>query len=135
VLAAPGSHVSRPLRQELLDMALAVERDASVLDALLTAACEGCHRRPPLLTRDLVHRLGLLLGRTPEGAAHFDRRIVELAHGCPDFSGLLHAWLAADSAAAEDADGGARSGSPAGSGGGWDTLIGPSARRRLDAKA
>jgi hypothetical protein len=115
VLAAPGTHLSRPLRQELLDMALAAECDPDVLDALLTAAADGCHRRPPLLTRDLVHRIGLLLGRTPEGAARFDRRIVELAASCPGFARLVREWLD--------------------TGGTWDAVIGPSARRRLQTVA
>ncbi|WUH90599.1 serine protease [Streptomyces sp. NBC_00433] len=111
VLAAPGRHPSRPLRQELLDAALETERDPDVLDALLTAAADGAARRPPPLTHDLVRRLALLLGRTPEGAARFDRRIVELAAATPDFSRLLLAWLT-DTAT-------------------WDALLGPSARRRL----
>jgi hypothetical protein len=111
VLGAPGSHLSRPLRQELLDAALESERDPDVLDVLLTAAAEGASRRPPLLTHDLVRRLGLLLGRTPEGAAHFDRRIVELAAEKADFARLLLTWLT-DTAT-------------------WDALLGPSARHRL----
>lgn len=115
VFADPGSHLSRPLRQELLDLAIATERDPAVLDALLTAAADGCPRRHPLLTRDLVHRLGLLLCRTPEGATHFDRRVVELAAGQPDFARLLRTWLT--------------------DGGHWDAVVGPSARRRLDTVA
>ncbi|MEE4540928.1 trypsin-like peptidase domain-containing protein [Streptomyces sp. V4-01] len=115
VFAAPGSHLSRPLRQELLDSVLATERDPVVLDALLTAAADGARRRHPLLTRDLVHRLGLLMGRTPEGTARFDRRIVELAAAAPTFAGQVREWLA--------------------DGGSWDALIGPSARRRLDTVA
>ncbi|WP_327288432.1 trypsin-like peptidase domain-containing protein [Streptomyces sp. NBC_01198] len=111
VLAAPGSHLSRPLRQELLDAALESERDPDVLDALLTAAADGAGRRPPPLTHELVRRLALLLGRTPEGAARFDRRIVELAAATPDFAGLLLSWLT-DTAT-------------------WDPLLGPSARHRL----
>ncbi|MFJ1582644.1 serine protease [Streptomyces sp. NPDC088197] len=115
VFAAPGTHLSRPLRQELLDMVLAAERDPGVLDALLAAAADGCHRRPTVLTRDLVHRVGLLLGRTPEGAAQFDRRVVELAASWPDFGRLVREWLK--------------------TGGTWDAVIGPSARRRLEAAA
>ncbi|SHM66700.1 trypsin-like peptidase domain-containing protein [Actinacidiphila paucisporea] len=111
VLAAPGSHLSRPLRQELLDAALETERDPDVLDALLAAAADGAARRPPPLTHDLVRRLALLLGRTPEGAARFDRRVVELAAATPDFSRLLLTWLT-DTAT-------------------WDPLLGPSARHRL----
>ncbi|MFI9098897.1 serine protease [Streptomyces fildesensis] len=115
VLAAPGSHISRPMRQELLDVALERERDADVLDALLGAAADGCARRPPLLTRDLVHRLGLLLGRTPEGAAHFDRRLVQLAAASPCFARLVRGWLDSDGA--------------------WDAVIGPSARRLCEQLA
>ncbi|MFI0722452.1 trypsin-like peptidase domain-containing protein [Streptomyces sp. NPDC021224] len=111
VLAAPGSHLSRPLRQELLDVALETERDPDVLDALLTAAADGAGRRPPPLTHDLVRRVALLLGRTPEGAARFDSRVVELAATTPDFARLLLTWLT-DTAV-------------------WDPLLGPSARRRL----
>lgn len=115
VLAAPGTHISRPMRQELLDVALEHERDADVLDALLAAAADGSARRPPLLTRDLVHRLGLLLGRTPEGAAHFDRRLVQLAAASPCFARLVRGWLDSDGA--------------------WDAVIGPSARRRCEQLA
>ncbi|MFG1809898.1 trypsin-like peptidase domain-containing protein [Streptomyces sp. NPDC049040] len=111
VLAAPGSHLSRPLRQELLDAALETESDPDVLDALLTAAADGAGRRPPPLTHDLVRRLGLLLGRTPEGAARFDRRIVDLAAATPDFARLLLTWLTDTTT--------------------WDPLLGPSARHRL----
>lgn len=45
VLAAPGSHASRPLRRELLDLLLAHERDPAVLDTLLKAAAAGADRR------------------------------------------------------------------------------------------
>jgi hypothetical protein len=115
VFAAPGTRLSRPIRQELLDSVLRTERDPEVLDALLTAAADGSRTRHPLLTRDLVHRLALLLGRTPEGALHFDRRLVELASAAPDFARQVREWLA--------------DGHP------WDALIGPSARRRLDTVA
>jgi hypothetical protein len=113
VLAAPGTHISRPLRQELLDDLLGHERDPGVLDALLQAAADGCGRRPAPMTRDLVHRVGLLLGRTPEGAASFDRRLVQLAAGSPGFARQVRGWLAAP-------------------GGGWDAVIGPGARRVFD---
>ena len=113
VFAAPGSRRARALRQELLDRVLEEERDADVLDALLTAAAEWAAVRHPLLTRDLVHRLALLLGRTPHGAARFDRRAVALSSVHPPFARLLRAWLAD---------------SPT-----WDPLLGPSARRNLDS--
>ncbi|MFC4030564.1 serine protease [Streptomyces polygonati] len=115
VFAAAGTPLSRPLRQELLDHALDAERDPVVLDALLTAAADGCRERRPQQTRELVHRLGLLLGRTPEGAAHFDRRVVELAATEPDFARLLRQWLT--------------------DGGSWDAVVGPCARRRIDTVA
>lgn len=113
VLAAPGTHTSRPLRQELLDDLLDHERDPGVLDTLLQAAADGCARRPAPMTRDLVHRIGLLLGRTAEGAASFDLRLVQLASGTPGFARQVRGWLAAP-------------------GGGWDAVIGPSARRMFE---
>jgi hypothetical protein len=113
VFAAPGSHLSRPLRQELLETVLETERHPDVLDALLTAAADGARQRHPLLTRDLVHQLALLFVRTPEGAARFDRRLVELSTAAPEFAVMVRAWLA---------DGHI-----------WDTLVGPSARRALAA--
>ncbi|MDX6310748.1 MAG: hypothetical protein QOF44_212, partial [Streptomyces sp.] len=113
VLAGPGTHTSRPLRQELLDALLDHERDPAVLDALLRAAADGCARRPALMTRDLVHRVGLLLCRTPEGAASFDRRLVQLAGASPGFARQVRGWLATG-------------------GGGWDAVIGPSARRMFE---
>ncbi|MFF7216385.1 serine protease [Streptomyces sp. NPDC008238] len=122
VLAAPGGQVSRPLRRELLDVLLEQERDPAVLDALLTAAADGCARRPAPATRDLVHRVGLLLCRTPEGAALFDRRLVQLVSGSPGFGRQVRGWLAADG--------------PDGAGAGaWDAVIGPSARRMCDQLA
>ncbi|WUD72888.1 serine protease [Streptomyces sp. NBC_00510] len=122
VLAAPGGHVSRPLRQELLDVLLDQERDPAVLDALLGAAADGCARRPAPMTRDLVHRVGLLLCRTPEGAALFDRRLVQLVSGSPGFARQVRGWLAAD---------GLDGAGP----GAWDAVIGPSARRMCDQLA
>ncbi|MCL2553383.1 MAG: hypothetical protein FWE75_14695, partial [Actinomycetia bacterium] len=95
----------------LLETVLESERDPVVLDALLTAAADGARQRHPLLTRDLVHQLALLLVRTPDGAARLDRRIVELAAGAPEFARMVRLWLA---------DGHV-----------WDTLIGPSAHRTL----
>ncbi|MER7400756.1 hypothetical protein ABT381_35165, partial [Streptomyces sp. NPDC000151] len=141
VLAGPGSTASRPLRQELLDVLLERERngrrpvrapdaalpdatvpratapdatvpDATVLDALLCAAAQGAARRPEARTRDLVHRTGLLHVRTLEGAARFDRRLVELGRLLPDFAAMVGTWLAA--APAE-----------------WAAIVGPSARAML----
>ncbi|CAM5702830.1 hypothetical protein SMICM304S_01599 [Streptomyces microflavus] len=93
VLAGAGSTASRPLRAELLEVLLEFEqvtgRDPDVLDALLQAAAGGAHRRPEIRTRALVHRTGMLLVRTPEGAARFDRRLVELARDVPGFAALV----------------------------------------------
>ncbi|MGW7434335.1 trypsin-like peptidase domain-containing protein [Streptomyces sp. NPDC054861] len=93
VLAAPGTGASRLLRGELLDVLLRYEAETpsgpAVLDALLRAAARGCERRPDVRTRDLVHRTGLLLVRTPDGAARLDRRIAELAREVPGFAARL----------------------------------------------
>ncbi|MGW0791026.1 trypsin-like peptidase domain-containing protein [Streptomyces sp. NPDC002911] len=118
VLAAPGSTASRPLRAELLDVLLEFEqdtgRDPEVLDALLRAAAAGSGRRPEARTRALVHRTGMLLVRTPEGAARFDRGLVELARGVPGFAALVARWLA--DAPQE-----------------WAAVVGPSALRTVEA--
>ncbi|MFF8293681.1 trypsin-like peptidase domain-containing protein [Streptomyces sp. NPDC016309] len=120
VLAAPGTPASRPLRDELLDVLLEYERyeshdgrDLAVLDALLRAAALGCTRRPEARTRELVHRTGLLLVRTPEGATCFDRRLVELAREVPGFASLVTGWL-------REAPGD------------WAFVVGPSARRTVE---
>lgn len=118
VLAAPGSSASRPLRAELLEVLLEFEqdtgRDPEVLDALLHAAATGSGARSPVRTRALVHRTGMLLVRTTEGAARFDRRLVELARHVPGFAGLVTGWLA--DAPQE-----------------WAAVVGPGARRTLEA--
>ncbi|MFE3906515.1 trypsin-like peptidase domain-containing protein [Streptomyces sp. NPDC059153] len=118
VLAAPGSPASGQLRGELLEVLLEFEQDAhrdpAVLDALLRAAATGSGGRAPARTRALVHRTGMLLVRTPEGAVRFDRRLVELARDVPGFAALVTGWLA--DAPQE-----------------WAALIGPSARRTVEA--
>ncbi|WP_406012987.1 serine protease [Streptomyces sp. NBC_00984] len=118
VLAAPGSPASGPLREQLLEVLLDFEqeahRDPAVLDALLRAAAAGSLGRAPARTRALVHRTGTLLVRTPEGAVRFDRRLVELARELPGFAALITGWLA--DAPQE-----------------WATLVGPSARRTVEA--
>ncbi|MEC4020596.1 trypsin-like peptidase domain-containing protein [Streptomyces sp. H27-D2] len=154
VLAEPGTAVSRPLRQELLEVLLEREQygarygeprlpgaqdaqgahelqgshevrkvqresagpDLDVLDALLLAVAEGAARRPEARTRDLVHRTGMLLVRTPEGAACFDRRVVQLAREVPGFAGLVRGWL--ESAPGE-----------------WAAVVGPSALRQCEVLA
>ncbi|MEB8341760.1 trypsin-like peptidase domain-containing protein [Streptomyces endophyticus] len=113
VLAAPGTTASRALRAELLDVLLEEERDPAVLDALLCAAARDAARRGQARTRDLVHRTGMLLVRTPEGASRFDRLLVELARSVPGFAGLVAGWLA---------------GAPRE----WTALVGPSSRRMIE---
>ncbi|MEU0369437.1 serine protease [Streptomyces sp. NPDC006283] len=116
VLAAPGGASSQALRGELLDVMLRYEqyeaREVAVLDALLRAAAHGCHRRPEEHTRALVHRAGLLLVRTPKGAACLERRLVELAREVPGFATLAGRWLADDPQE-------------------WAAVVGPGARRAL----
>ncbi|MEU1372703.1 serine protease [Streptomyces triculaminicus] len=120
VLADPGTPVSRPLRQELLEVLMEreeygpSERDATVLDALLRAVAAGAAERTEARTRDLVHRTGLLMARTPEGAASFDRRLTQLAREVPVFGDQVRGWL--KSAPAQ-----------------WAVVVGPSARIRLTA--
>ncbi|MEU8999655.1 hypothetical protein AB0C95_33400 [Streptomyces caniferus] len=108
VVAGTGGGDGVPLRRELLDVLLAQEasyapphsgyeesgRDTRVLEALLQAAAEGAERRPAERTRELVHRTGLLLARTPAGAACFDRRLVELGRRVPGFARRVQDWVA-----------------------------------------
>ncbi|MBK3551981.1 serine protease, partial [Streptomyces sp. MBT61] len=118
VLAGPGSADSRPLRAELLEVLLEFEqttgRNPDVLEALLRAAALGSERRPEIRTRALVHRTGMLLVRTPEGAARFDRGLVECAREVPGFAALVTRWLGD---APEE----------------WAAVVGPSARRTVEA--
>ncbi len=122
VLAAPGTSLSRPLRQELLEVLLEreqygpYERDVTVLDALLRAVAAGAAERTEARTRDLVHRTGLLMARTAEGAACFDRRLTQLAREIPVFGEQVRRWL--KSAPAQ-----------------WAVVVGPRARIRLTAGA
>ncbi|AKH85161.1 hypothetical protein AA958_26325 [Streptomyces sp. CNQ-509] len=109
VVADPGTRASGALRRELLAVLLDREREPAVLDALLAAVGRATGRRAECATRDLVRRIGLLLSRTPEGAAVFDRRLVALAAELPAFAAQLGGWLAAD----RD---------------GWAVLLGPSAQ-------
>ncbi|MFJ3307912.1 trypsin-like peptidase domain-containing protein [Streptomyces sp. NPDC086549] len=88
VLGAPGSPASRPLRRELLEFLLAHERDPAVLDALLHAVAYGGDKDDEALC-DLVHRTGLLLVRTPDGAIRFDRGLVDLGRHVPGFAALV----------------------------------------------
>ncbi|WP_369232917.1 trypsin-like peptidase domain-containing protein [Streptomyces sp. R21] len=114
VLAAPGSRPSRPLRHELLELLLAREGDPAVLDALLRAAADGAARGDDAEhTRELVHRAGLLLVRTPAGATGFDRGLVDLARQVPGFAVLVARWL---TGAPEE----------------WAGVVGPSTRRMIE---
>ncbi|MFJ3666753.1 trypsin-like peptidase domain-containing protein [Streptomyces sp. NPDC090106] len=108
VLAAPGTPDSRPLRRELLEFLLSHEHLPAVLDALLRAAAR--HAGDGL--RDLVHRTGLLLVRTPDGAARFDRGLVDLGRQLPGFAALVAGWL---TDAPQQ----------------WAAVVGPSTRRML----
>ncbi|MFI6036126.1 trypsin-like peptidase domain-containing protein [Streptomyces sp. NPDC051315] len=109
VLAAPGTADSRPLRRELLELLLRHEHDPAVLDAVLRAAVRwsGDERRA------LVHRTGLLLVRTPDGAARFDRGLVDLSRHVPGFAEQVTGWLTE---------------AP----GEWAAVVGPSARRMIE---
>ncbi|MFF7779416.1 trypsin-like peptidase domain-containing protein [Streptomyces tanashiensis] len=118
VLAAPGTGASRHLRTELLDVLLEHERyeaeagQLTVLEALLRAAAEGAERRSVPRTRELVHRVGGLCVRTPEGAWRLDRALAGAARELPAFAALLAAWTVADP-------------------GGWAPLLGPETLRTL----
>jgi hypothetical protein len=109
VLAAPGTPASRPLRRELLEFLLAHEQAPAVLDALLHATA---HRTGDEI-RELVHRTGLLLVRTPDGAARFDRGLVDLGRQVPGFAARVAGWLT-DAPQA------------------WAAVVGPSTRRTLE---
>lgn len=108
VLAGPGTPGSRPLRDELLDCLLRREREPVVLAALLPAAAA----RADADLQDLVHRIGLLLVRTPDGATRFDRGLVDLGRHVPGFAALVAGWLA--EAPRE-----------------WAAVVGPSTRRMI----
>ncbi|MFF9490527.1 trypsin-like peptidase domain-containing protein [Streptomyces sp. NPDC014676] len=108
ILAGPGTPASRPLRRELLDTLLARESDPAVLEAVLRAAA----RNPGPEPRVLVHRTGLLLARTEEGATRFDRCLADLGSHVPGFAAAVAGWLT--DAPRE-----------------WSALIGPATRRTL----
>ncbi|MDX2542036.1 serine protease [Streptomyces sp. WI04-05B] len=113
VLAVPGAPVSRPFRHELLEALLSREHDPTVLDAVLRATAKDAARHGELRTRGLVHRCGLLLVRTPEGATRFDCVLVELGRRVPGFAVSLAGWLADTP-------------------GEWATVVGPSTRRMIE---
>ncbi|MFC4507957.1 MULTISPECIES: serine protease [Streptomyces] len=113
VLVAPGTPDSRPLRRELLEFLLAHERDWAVLDAVLHATAQCGGERGGEELRGLVHRIGVLLVRTPDGAARFDRGLVDLGRHVPGFAARVAGWLA-------DAPGE------------WAGVVGPAARRMIE---
>ncbi|MEV8129308.1 trypsin-like peptidase domain-containing protein [Streptomyces sp. NPDC085944] len=112
VLAADGATAGAPLRRALREHLFAHEQEPAVLDALLHAAAR-CNRGE---LRGLVHRTGLILVRTPEGATRFDRGLVDLARHVPGFATRLIGWL---TDAPED----------------WAVLVGPSTRRTIEQLA
>ncbi|MEU2061336.1 trypsin-like peptidase domain-containing protein [Streptomyces sp. NPDC013455] len=113
VLAAAGTPASRPLRRELLEFLLTREREPSVLDAVLHAAAGGGGGREEDEVRGLVHRTGMLLVRTPEGATRFDRGLVDLGRHVPGFAARMARWLA------DTPDD-------------WAAVVGPSTRRMIE---
>lgn len=116
VLAGAGTPASRPLRRELLEFLLDRERDPAVLDAVLRAAVarDDAGTGPgEEEIRDLVHRTGLLLLRTPEGAARCDRGLADLVRHVPGFAARLARWL---TGAPDD----------------WAAMLGPGTRRMIE---
>ncbi|MCX4236816.1 trypsin-like peptidase domain-containing protein [Streptomyces ortus] len=113
VFAARGTPVSRPLRRAFLDLLLTREDDPVVLDALVRAAAQGAVHGDEEHTRALVHTVGTLLVRTPDGATRFDRALVDLSRGTPGFAVFVTRWLAA---APEE----------------WSTVVGPSTGRTIE---
>ncbi|TGZ12743.1 hypothetical protein DV517_68270 [Streptomyces sp. S816] len=98
-------------RAELLDFLLAREQEPSVLVAVLHAAAS--ETGPADDVRALVHRTGLLLSRTPEGATRFDRALVDLGRHVPGFATRMTRWLA------DTPDE-------------WAAVVGPGTRRTLE---
>ncbi|WP_217213247.1 serine protease [Streptomyces sp. AC550_RSS872] len=113
VLAAPGAPGSRALRRDLLDFLLAHERAPAVLDAFLHATVRRRGDRPDDGLRDLVHHTGLLLVRTPDGAARFDRGLVDLGRHVPGFAARVAGWLTDTPQE-------------------WTAVVGPSTRRMIE---
>ncbi|MFE5262693.1 trypsin-like peptidase domain-containing protein [Streptomyces coelicoflavus] len=112
VLAADGATPGAPLRRELREHLFAHEHEPAVLDALLHAAARCAGEE----LRGLVHRTGLLLVRSPDGATRFDRALVDLARHLPGFAARLTGWL---TDAPQD----------------WAALVGPSTRRTIERLA
>ncbi|MFC5956982.1 serine protease [Streptomyces pratens] len=123
-LAEPGTPASRPLRREPLDPLLTHDHDPGLLAAVLGAAARHTddprHVDDPRRTgdpaRELVRRTGLLLVRTPEGAARFDHVLTDLGRHVPGFAAALAHWLA--DAPQE-----------------WADVVGPGTRRMIETRA
>ncbi|SDP65164.1 hypothetical protein SAMN04487981_13118 [Streptomyces sp. cf386] len=113
VLATSGTPESRPLRRELRDFLLAHERAPAVLDAFLHATVQRGDERVDEDLRGLVHHTGLLLVRTPDGAARFDRGLVDLGRRVPGFAAQVAGWL---TDAPQE----------------WSAVVGPSSRRMIE---
>ncbi|KUL40336.1 hypothetical protein ADL12_13575 [Streptomyces regalis] len=116
VLAAAGTPASRALRRELLDHMLDHERSPAVLDAFLHATVRQSGDRCDGRLRDLVHHTGVLLVRTPDGAARFDRGLVDLGRHVPGFAARVAGWLTDTPQE-------------------WATVVGPSTRRMIESLA
>lgn len=95
------------LARELLERLLEVERDVRVLDEVLAVAQHD---------HELVGRIGLLMGQSPEGVACFDQRMHGLARDTPGFADKIHDWM---TQAPRD----------------WETVVSPSARRVRESLA
>ncbi|MYR21534.1 hypothetical protein GTW63_24945, partial [Streptomyces sp. SID6137] len=106
-----NSGASGTPRAELLDFLLAREQEPSVLVAVLHAAAS--ETGPADDVRALVHRTGLVLSRTPEGATRFDRALVDLGRHVPGFATRMTRWLA------DTPDE-------------WAAVVGPGTRRTLE---
>ncbi|MFJ8633063.1 serine protease [Streptomyces sp. NPDC093568] len=113
VLAGSGTAESRPLRRELRAFLLAHEHAPAVLDAFLHATVQEGGDRPDDDLRGLVHHTGLLLVRTPDGAARFDRGLVDLGRHVPGFATRFAGWLTDTPQE-------------------WSAVVGPSTRRMIE---
>ena len=98
---------------KLLDFLLDHERSPAVLDAFLHATVRQSGERGDGHLRDLVHHTGVLLVRTPDGAARFDRGLVDLGRHVPGFAARIAGWL---NDTPQD----------------WATVVGPSTRRMIE---
>ncbi|MFJ7078898.1 trypsin-like peptidase domain-containing protein [Streptomyces sp. NPDC098781] len=113
VLATSGTPESRPLRRELRAFLLTHEHAPAVLDAFLHATVQQGGERADDDLRGLVHHTGLLLVRTPDGAARFDRGLVDLGRHVPGFATRFAGWLTDTPQE-------------------WSAVVGPSTRRMIE---